>query len=63
MLCDTMKKILRPAVAVLNILVLLLLGVLVAGCSSMSQSDRDFYYSGWVNPNAPEKQDVLPPAP
>lgn len=58
--CDTMKKILLTA---LNILALLLFGVLVTGCSSVNQSDRDFFYNGWVNPNAPEKQDALPPMP
>ncbi len=55
-----MKKILLTA---LNILALLLFGVLVTGCSSVNQSDRDFFYNGWVNPNAPEKQDALPPMP
>jgi hypothetical protein len=55
-----MKHILR---IISPVLALLALGLLFTGCSSVSQSDRDFFYSGWTNPNAPDKQDMLPPQP
>jgi len=38
----------------LSILFLLALIASMAGCS-VSEEDKDFYYSGWVNPNAPAK--------
>ena len=47
-----MKRIVIRARVVIGVLVLVSLAMLVAGCSSMSPQDRDFFYSGWVDPNA-----------
>ncbi len=59
---DAMEHTLRTIFPILTLLTLLSLGILLTGCSSVSSSDRDFFYKGWVNPNAPDKQDILPPS-
>jgi len=50
----------------MKLLFALLLLTLLAGCS-ISSEEKDFYYSGWLNPNAPARwksgmQSGLPPA-
>ena len=33
----------------------LLLALLLAGCANLDPEQRDFFYRGWVNPNADSK--------
>jgi hypothetical protein len=47
-----MKRIVTHTRVVIGLLVLVSSAMLLGGCSSISPQDRNFFYSGWINPNA-----------
>ena len=44
-------------------LFLLLLPLLLCGCESINKEDRDFYYGGWLHPDAAAEKRMYGDAP